>query len=102
MTRHSGNTPPPTRARPEFQGLTEKEVLELVHDEEEKNSFAVAELTRLVVAYYHLYFDLRQQPGVNVGDAIMAEVEYPIEKVAVLIVQGLLQEDLYKGSLTRH
>ena len=80
-----------TKARPQFRGLKEADVL---REMEIDNSMAGAEVTRLVAAYYCKFKTTIQEQGLAAAPAMMFDVSCPIEKVAVFTLITFVEKEL--------
>jgi len=80
-----------TKARPKFRSLSEADVL---REMEIGDSAAVAEVTRLVAAYYCKFKVALQEQGLAAAPTMIFDVSCPIEKVAVFTLLTFMEKEL--------
>lgn len=81
-------------AKPEFTGLSEEEVRQVIQADPECETSITAEVNRLVAEYTQAYLDCVKRNGPVPGQVMFVRANWPIERVAV----AFMIENLKDGS----
>lgn len=79
-------------AQPEFTGLSEDEVRQVIEADVECETRVTAEVTRLVAEYTQAYLECVKRNGPVPGQVMFVRAEWPIERVAVALMIESLQD----------
>lgn len=103
MKRDEEKLPSSVGARPEFIGLTEDAVRQILRADVENEQPVTAEVNRLVAVYTALYLDCVKRNGPIPPYVLYVRAEWPIERVAVsIVVDGFKDARRGEENLTVH